>query len=95
MLCTQKVEISKVGPRGFGELGKWLFIFRELGSTSNYFQGFVGQAHSFEGIRGSLQKSKKKSYPKGKTFISFDIFLKKSSASGGGGGDPPDPPWKF
>ena len=41
---------------------EWLFIFRELGSTGNYFQGFGEQAHSF-GDLGSLQKRfKKKSH---------------------------------
>ena len=36
------------GPPGvWGIWGEWLFIFRELGSTCNYFQGFGEQAHSF------------------------------------------------
>ena len=34
-------------PGGLGIWGEWLFIFRELGSTGNYFQGFAEQAHSF------------------------------------------------
>ena len=34
-------------PGVLGIWGEWLFIFRELGSTGNYFQGFGEQAHSF------------------------------------------------
>ena len=30
-----------------GAWGEWLFIFRELGSTGNYFQGSGEQTHSF------------------------------------------------
>ena len=37
-----------MGPPGIlGIWGEWLFIFRELGSTGHYFQGFGEQAHSF------------------------------------------------
>ena len=44
------------GPPGvLGIWGEWLFIFRELGSTGNYFQGFGEQAHSF-GDLGSPAK---------------------------------------
>ena len=39
---------ADMGPPGvLGIWGEWLFIFRELGSTCNYFQGFGEQAHSF------------------------------------------------
>ena len=31
--------------------GEWLFAFRELGSTGNYFQVFGEQAHSFGDLR--------------------------------------------
>ena len=58
------------GPRGFGIWGEWLFIFRELESTGNYFQGFGEQAHSF-GYLGRPAKKSKKSHLKGKAFISF------------------------
>ena len=34
-------------PWVLGIWGEWLFIFRELGSTGNHFQGFWEQAHSF------------------------------------------------
>ena len=36
--------------------GEWLFIFRELGSTGIYFQGFREHAHSF-GDLGSPAKN--------------------------------------
>ena len=39
-----------------GIWGEWLFIFRELGSTGDYFQGFGDQAHSF----GDLGRPAKK-----------------------------------
>ena len=36
------------GPPGvLGIFGEWLFIFRDLGSTGNYFRGAGEQAHSF------------------------------------------------
>ena len=48
------------GPPGvFGIWGEWLFIFRELGSTGNYFRGDREQAHNFGDI-GSLAKKQKK-----------------------------------
>ena len=48
---------TKYGPTPgvLGIWGEWLFIFRELGSTSNYFQGFGEQSHSF-GHLGSPAK---------------------------------------
>ena len=46
-------------PGFFGIWGEWLFIFRELGSTGNYFRGAREQAHSF-GDLGSPAKKKKK-----------------------------------
>ena len=67
------------GPPGvLGILGEWPFIFRELGSTGNYFRGAREQAHNF-GDLGSLAKKQKKY---GKASILFD-FLKFSSASEG------------
>ena len=47
-----------MGPRGLGIWGEGLFIFRELGSTDNYFQGAGEQAHGFMDL-GSPTKSKK------------------------------------
>ena len=58
------------GPPGvFGIWGEWLFIFRDLGSTGNYFRGAGEQAHSF-GDLGSpaiKQKNKIKEPPTRKT----------------------------
>ena len=31
--------MKTVGPKILGICGEWLFIFRELGSTGNYFRG--------------------------------------------------------
>ena len=70
----------------WGIWGEWLFIFRKLDSTGNYFQEFREHAHSF-GDLGSPAKKQKKSHLKGKAFISFDLNF----GSGGGGGSPPDP----
>ena len=47
---------------GFGDLGEWLFIFRELGSIGNYFRGDREQAHNF-GDLGSLAIKQKKEKP--------------------------------
>ena len=69
------------GPPGvFGIWGEWLFIFRELGSTGNYFRGAREQAHNFGDI-GSLAKKQKK---EGKATILFDFF-KKNLLLGGSG----------
>ena len=66
------------GPQGFwwGVWRECLFIFRDLGSTGNYFQGSGEQAHSF-GDLGSPAIKLKKSHLKGKAFISFDFLRKK------------------
>ena len=47
--CFKSFSVSghgqQWGPPGvLGIWGEWLFIFRELGSTGNYFQGFGEQA---------------------------------------------------
>ena len=83
------MKLSKVGPPGvLGIWGEWLFIFRELRSTDNYFQGFGEQANSF-GDLGSPAKKYKKSHLKGKAFISFDFLIKKIF---GFWGEAPRPP---
>ena len=46
-------------------LREWLFIFRELGSTGNYFGGAREHAHNF-GDLGSLAKKQKKKINKEK-----------------------------
>ena len=85
--------ISNNGAPGvLGICGELLFIFRELGSIGNYFQGFGEQAHSLGDLAtGSpAKKVKKKSHLKGKTFISFDLKKKSASAP-----PPPPPPWEI
>ena len=42
-----------------GIWGEWLFIFRELGSTGNYFRGAREQAHNFGDIGSHAKKEKK------------------------------------
>ena len=55
-----------LGPPGvLGIWGEWLFIFRELASTGNYFRGAREQAHYFGDI-GSLAKKQKKKKKKKK-----------------------------
>ena len=44
MICIQTVG----APGVLGIWGEWLFIFRDLGSTGNYFRGVGEQAHSFD-----------------------------------------------
>ena len=49
-------EYMNIWPPGvWGIWGEWLFIFRELGSTGNYFRGAGEQAHNF-GDLGSSAK---------------------------------------
>ena len=43
-------------PWVLGIWGEWLFIFRELGSTGNYFQGFGEQTHSFGDLESPAKK---------------------------------------
>ena len=45
-------------PGVLGIWGEWLFIFRELGSTGNYFRGAREHAHIFWGYREPCQKAK-------------------------------------
>ena len=63
-------------PAVLGIWGEWLFIFRELGSTGNYFRGAREQAHNFGDI-WSLAKKLKKNKEKPPFCV---IFLKISSA---------------
>ena len=44
-------------PRIFGSLGAGLVIFRELGSTGNYFRGAGEQAYTLGDFKGTLPKS--------------------------------------
>ena len=53
-------SVSDLGPPGvLGIWGEWLFIFRELGSTGNYFQGFGEQVDSFGDLGSPAKKFKK------------------------------------
>ena len=62
-----------MGPQGvLGIWGEWLFIFRKLWSTCNYFRGAREQAHNF-GDLGSLAKKQKKK-KQGKASILLDCF---------------------
>ena len=47
-----------IGPQSWvlGIWGECLFIFMELGSTGNYFQGFGGQAHRFGDLGSHAKK---------------------------------------
>ena len=52
-------SVSDLGPPGvLGIWGEWLFIFRELGSTGNFFQGFGELTHSFEELWSPAKKVK-------------------------------------
>ena len=60
------------GPPGvLGIWGEWLFIFRDLGSTGNYFRESGEQAHSFGDLGSPAEKQKKN---KGKASILFDFL---------------------
>ena len=49
------------GPPGvLGIWREWLFIFREMGSTGNYFRGAREQANNFGDIGNLAKKAKKK-----------------------------------
>ena len=47
---------QRAPPGVLGIWGEWLFIFRELGSTDNYFQGFWEQAQSFGDLGSPAKK---------------------------------------
>ena len=46
-------------PGVLGIWGEWLFIFRDLGSSGNYFRGSGEQAHSFGDLGSPAKKQKK------------------------------------
>ena len=53
-------NVTDLGPPGvLGVWGEWLFIFRGLGSTGNYFRGAREQAHNFGDIESLAKKQKK------------------------------------
>ena len=51
------LAMTLTGPPGVLWIwGEWLFNFRELGSTGNYFQGFGEQAYSFGDLGSPAKK---------------------------------------
>ena len=67
------LHVLLIGPRGvLGIWGEWLFIFRGLGSTVNYFRRAREQAHNF----GDLESLVKKQNNKGKPLFCLIFFLK-------------------
>ena len=61
IVCLLKLKKqNSLGPPGDLRIwGEWLFIFRELGSTGNYFKGAREQAHNFGEIESLAKKEKK------------------------------------
>ena len=55
---SKRLIISEFwGPPGvLGILGEGLFIFRELGSTAEYFRGAGEQAHTFGDLGSTAKK---------------------------------------
>ena len=76
----------KTGPQRFWGSGENVYLFSgSWGTLVIIFRDLRSKLIVF-GIKGALQKCKKKSHLKRKAFISFVFFfLKKSSASGGNG----------
>ena len=60
MLFQFTVNITIGAPGVLRIWGEGLFIFRELGSTANYFKGAGGAITYFWGFRELCQKAKKK-----------------------------------
>ena len=54
-------------PRSFGVWGELVFIFMNLGSTGNHFQGFGEHARSFGDLGSPAKRKKKKISPKRKS----------------------------
>ena len=67
------MDTSSYGAPGvLGIWGEWLFIFRELGSTGNYFRGAREQVHNFGDLGSLAKKQKNKEKPP-----FYMIFLKR------------------
>ena len=56
----QKKKIIRGPLVVLGIWGKWIFIFKELESTGDYFQGFEEKTHSFGDLGRPAKKVKKK-----------------------------------
>ena len=64
------------GPPGvLGIWGEWLFIFRDLRSTGNYFRGSGEQTHSFGDLGSPVKKQKKKIKEKAPFCLIFKKFF--------------------
>ena len=50
------IILSMPPPGVLGIWGEGLFIFRELGSTANYFRGAGEQAHTFGDLGSTAKK---------------------------------------
>ena len=56
VIFSKFLDGIKGAPGVLGIWGEWLFIFRELGSTCDYFQGFRKQAQSFGDLGSPAKK---------------------------------------
>ena len=60
MQFVEENNITGGAPPGvLGIWGEGLFIFRELGSTANYFEGAGEHAHTFGDLGSTAKKLKK------------------------------------
>ena len=93
MLCILNIcSTQKMGPHGdLGTWREWLFIFRELGSTGNYFQELGEQVHNLRDLGSPAKKKVKNLILKEKPSFHL-IFTKNIFAWGGGGGGGSRPP---
>ena len=61
LAVLKDIKMYSFGPPGvLGIWGEWLFIFKELGSTGNYFRGAREQAQNFGDKKKQKKKKKKK-----------------------------------
>ena len=78
LITFQGYEIFRklLGPPGvLGIWGEWLFIFRYLGITGNYFRRAGEQAHSFGDLGSPAEKQKKIKKNKGKLLPPFCLIF--------------------
>ena len=69
--------MHKWPPGALGISGEWLFIFRELWSTGNYFRGGGAreQAHNFGDLGSLAKKQKNKEKPQFCLFSLKNLLL--------------------
>ena len=77
-----------MAPGVWGIWGEWLFLFRELEGTGNYFRGSGEQVHSF-GDFGSPPRKKNIKNIILKEKLPFCLIIKKTLACGGKTPPPP------